>query len=246
MDLKHELTTRGIARFVRLYFHLCPKEYFGCEVDQQLLRQGEHPIYPTWHRSVLAGAHHFRDRDLCVMVSQSSDGQLLADTLKHLGAVTPRGSSRRGGSDALDEMISVVSEGHVSTLALDGPTGPPYEAKAGIIKLASASGAPLLPVIWDADHAHEFNSWDRTIMPLPFSRIVCVMDREPIRVPAVLTRDEFEACRQRVEERLGILAYQARTYVKNGMHVGDPRDIKVPADYRDTLPRRKPKAKGKH
>ena len=241
MDLRVQLVSWLGASFIRGYFKLCRIEVHGRELEQEILARRPGVLYAGWHRGFLYYAYHYRDRKGAGIISQSRDGELIASVVRRLGIKGFRGSSTRGGGAALRELVDYIRQGHIGGFTPDGPVGPPYVAKPGIIQLAARTGAPLMPFAWDAHPAYEFNSWDRTILPLPLSRIVVLYDRELLYVPQGLGEEEYEAYRQTFDRRLNALAYQARYYVKNGLSGSDPRDIPLPDDYLDYLPRRRPR-----
>lgn len=128
----------------------------------------------TWHRNLLVGAALFRDSGIHVPVSQSRDGERIAAVMARLGlGAPPRGSSSQGGSKVLREMLRLVDAGgHVALLA-DGPRGPAGVAKPGVIALARLSGRAVHPVALSAAPSLRFGSWDRSLLPLPFARVIC-------------------------------------------------------------------------
>lgn len=241
MNIREELWACFLAMFIRTYFKTCRIEIFGKDIDQKIRAEKPNLLYTSWHRGVLFHAYNFRDRHGAVMVSKSKDGQKIDAILRKLGFYTARGSSSRGGSTALDELIKYVEKGVPAGLTPDGPKGPPYKSKIGIIMLAARAESPLLPYAWDAYPSWEFNSWDRTILPLPFSKVVALYDREPMYIPKGLSEERYEELRNELDKRLNILTYQARYYVRNGLRNMDPRDIKIPDNYMEYLPTRKVK-----
>lgn len=142
-------------------------------------------------------------------------------------------------SAALQNLVQYIKDGNVGGFTPDVPVGPPYIAKPGIIQLASRSASPLLQFAWDAHSSWEFNSWDRTILPLPLSRIVVLYSREPIYVPSGITDKEYEELRNKIDSILNTLSYQARYCVKNNIKGVDPRDIPAPINHMEYLPRKK-------
>jgi lysophospholipid acyltransferase (LPLAT)-like uncharacterized protein len=231
------------AAFIRSYFKIMRIEVFGREVETALLAQRKDVLYAGWHRGFLYYAYHYRDRGGAGIISKSSDGELIALICRRLGITGVRGSTTRGGGEALQDLVAYIKAGHIGGFTPDGPVGPPYVSKPGIIQLAARTGGPLLAFCWDAYPSYEFNSWDRTIMPLPFSRIAVLYDREPMYVPAGLTDKEYEELRVEFDRRMNHIAYQARYYVQNKLKGIDPRDIEIPANYLDYLPRRRTRKK---
>jgi lysophospholipid acyltransferase (LPLAT)-like uncharacterized protein len=158
--------------------------------------------------------YHFRDRTGgVVMVSRSRDGDLIADTVERFGMRAVRGSTGHGGRDALDMMVHALTYEHVSAgVIVDGPRGPALEAKAGAVTLARATGLPIVPGTWWARPIVRVRSWDRTIVPLPFSRIVFAF-AEPLFVAPDADPDAMEAARAELTRRLGVARARAQAAV---------------------------------
>ncbi len=140
-------------------------------------------IFPFWHRCVLPATFLFRDRNLAVMTSRSTDGEYIARVIQKFGFLAIRGSSSRGGSQALLEMRTLLHNNGTAVFTIDGPRGPRYVAKRGPILLASMTGAPIIPFYVAVQNAWVLNSWDRFVIPKPFSRIHTHF-AEMLRVPA--------------------------------------------------------------
>jgi lysophospholipid acyltransferase (LPLAT)-like uncharacterized protein len=148
-------------------------------------------VFAFWHRSLLVAAHRFRNMGITILVSSSFDGELITRTIELLGFHVVRGSSSRGGAAGLRAMQQAYAEGHCCAITADGPRGPIYIAKPGTARLANSVGllAPngqaagtwvgcfyVLP-----EHAWQLHSWDRFMIPKPFSRVVVTW---PAHVPA--------------------------------------------------------------
>lgn len=115
------------------------------------------------------------------MISQSQDGELISDACKALGYLTARGSSGKGGSKAVRDMIK-LSKIHNLALTPDGPKGPPQTFKDGLVFVAKATKLPIVLVTADVSREVVFNSWDRFRLPLPFTKIL-VNYSQPFSVP---------------------------------------------------------------
>jgi len=155
-------------------------------------------IYAFWHETLLAPAK-IRTR-VRVMISQSADGELIAQVCHHLGLGTVRGSPKRGGAQALLELLRDDLKSHWA-ITPDGPCGPRRQVKSGIVLLASRAGLPIVPLGVGFTHAWRARSWDRFAVPRPFSTMVGVLG-EPLIVPPDLDTDGIEHHRRRVEEAL--------------------------------------------
>ncbi len=155
-------------------------------------------IYSLWHGRMLYPAYHRRRTKASVLVSRSRDGELLAGVLETLGYQTIRGSTSRGGTQALRRLLKTLKAGHDVGIASDGPRGPAYRVQAGIIHLACRSGAPVIPIVFGAEHAKTFDSWDHFCLPYPFTAITLVFGR-PMMVPPGADGDLSEAKRLELE-----------------------------------------------
>lgn len=159
-------------------------------------------VLGTWHGGLLIAAVCWRDRDLVIPVSQSRDGDRIDAVLRRLGfAKSARGSSSRGATALLRELIRRVRAGETIGMLPDGPRGPSGVAKPGVVALGRATGARLVPVGVAAAPVWRFGSWDRARLPRPFARVRCVYG-EPLRVPRDATPEALEAERARFEAEL--------------------------------------------
>ena len=105
------------------------------------------------------------------MTSRSLDGEYIARVIRRFGFLPVRGSSSRGGQRALLEMNTLVGQGHGVAFTIDGPRGPRFVAKRGPVLLARMSGAAITPFYVAVEKAWVLNTWDRLMVPKPFSRI---------------------------------------------------------------------------
>ncbi len=123
-----------------------------------------------------------------ILISAHRDGRLIARILAEAGAGIIEGSSTRGAAPALRRMLRLLAQGRVLVITPDGPRGPRRQAAPGIAQLAAASGAPVLACAAITLRRRTLGSWDRMIIPLPFSRGTIAL-AAPIHVP----RDGAEA-----------------------------------------------------
>lgn len=153
----------------------------GWENFEAIENAGKLPIYSFWHDRIFAGTYFFRNRGIVVITSQSKDGEYIARFIKRLGYGAIRGSSTRGGTKALVEMIRGMKQGLPMAFSLDGPKGPRYKAKAGAPLLAKKTGNPMMPFVVECRHFYRLNSWDRMQIPCPFTKVRVII-AEPIYV----------------------------------------------------------------
>jgi lysophospholipid acyltransferase (LPLAT)-like uncharacterized protein len=157
---------------------LCRTITWKVEGDQyfdEVLRSGRVPIVTVWHGRILPVIWHFRGRGVVVMASENFDGQWIARIIERLGNRTVAGSTSHGGSRALIAMKREIERGAPAAFALDGPRGPARVAQPGAVWLAGATRSPLLPVHAEANRCWTTKSWDRTMVPKPFSTVALVI-----------------------------------------------------------------------
>lgn len=135
------------------------------------------------------------------LVSASRDGAIVADILKRFGFGSVRGSSSRRGATALLEVADVLARGGDTAITPDGPRGPAYHLHGGIISLAQISGADIWPMNFEFSRYWRLQSWDRLIIPKPFSRVRVIFG-ERYRVRQTATEQEFEAERRRLRDAM--------------------------------------------
>jgi lysophospholipid acyltransferase (LPLAT)-like uncharacterized protein len=165
---------------------------------------GEKPgpeVYCFWHQCVLPCTVYFRRSRAVILISRSFDGELITRILKMFGFGAVRGSSSRGGSEGLRGLKNVIEDGRTAIFTADGPRGPIYQTKMGPIKLAQATGAPIGAFHLEPERAWVINSWDRFLVPKPFTRIA-VSWAQWTRVPANLPADQFESKREELNAAL--------------------------------------------
>ena len=166
------------------------------------LKQGGRILICCWHQQFFSAIRHFKTYAPyrpALMISQSKDGNIIARIAEKTGWHTVRGSSSRDGSKALREMIEHLKNCRFAGHVVDGPRGPAGIVKAGVIKLAEASGALVVPFYLSADRAWYFNSWDRFMLPKPFSRVTLRFG-EMLDVSSGPSEEEFERQRLRLQE----------------------------------------------
>jgi lysophospholipid acyltransferase (LPLAT)-like uncharacterized protein len=127
-------------------------------------------IYAFWHRAVFPAAWMWRRLGIGVMVSRSFDGEYIARIIEKFGFVAVRGSSSRGGSEALRGMRDVLQQGAPVAFTIDGPRGPKYVAKPGPVLLARSTGLPMAAFYVALSNAWVLKTWDAFVIPKPFSR----------------------------------------------------------------------------
>ena len=185
---------------------------YGLDRLDAVESEGRAAILAFFHGRQFLFVPNLVKRRLTVMSSLSRDGELQARTLAGFGYEIVRGSTSRGGIRGFIGMKKKLEQGYHATFAVDGPRGPIYVVKPGVIHLAKRSGAPVIPMATSASPAYVFGkAWDRYLLPLPFSR--CVMqfgeplhfdddlspmavDRDSLTLHGALVREHADADRR--------------------------------------------------
>ncbi len=197
------IVPRFFVLLVHLWFRTCRINVQGQEIVEKTAAQGA-TIATFWHYSFVYCFFHLRKYPAAVMVSASKDGEYIAEVARLMGHLPVRGSSNRKGVQALRRMIQAVQDGHNCGIVADGSQGPPRKVQPGCILIASRTGCPILPIIWAAKPFKAFRSWDRTVLPLPFSTIV-LRYGEPMEVPPNLDGMRLEEYRDKLEKQMNQL-----------------------------------------
>jgi hypothetical protein len=146
-------------------------------------------IFTLWHGRMVLPILAHRHEGIVTMASRSKDGEIIARWLVQNGFLPARGSTTRGGGTALMEMVHQVRAGHPAALTVDGPKGPPRVVQPGILWLARETGAWVLPISGASARPRFLRSWDRFLVPQPFSRNV-VTYGEPFLLPPDTPEEE--------------------------------------------------------
>lgn len=169
-------------------------------------------VYCFWHQCVLPCTVYFRKSNAVILISQSFDGELITRILKMFGFDAVRGSSSRSAREGLLGLKHVVETGRTAIFTADGPRGPIFQTKMGPIKLAQTTGAPIGAFHLQPEKAWVMNSWDRFLIPKPFTRIV-VSWAQWTRVPTDLAPEQFDTKRQELNDALERARMRAYEYL---------------------------------
>ncbi len=204
----------------------------GEEHLDQVVEGSQPVILSLWHNRAFATSYLVYTRllkqglDVTLLASQSRDGELATRVWKRWGIHTVRGSATRGGRQALRALHRAITRGGSSPVMIpDGPQGPIYHFKVGVAVLAQTSGAPIIPFGVAAQKFWTLRSWDRMIVPRPFTRVAVAIGA-PQSVSRELSGDALEAERLRLEQLLESLTQKAEKAVgaKDLMRCGDEEE----------------------
>jgi lysophospholipid acyltransferase (LPLAT)-like uncharacterized protein len=166
--------------------------------------RGEPVLYALWHGRLLPLTYFHRGRGIAAMISRSADGEYIARLVAGWGFEAVRGSTSRGGGEALREVARRIRGGQSVAITPDGPRGPRQRVQPGVVLAAQLTGAPILPVVAGCGRAWWPGGWDRFCIPKPFSRVVVVYG-EPRHVPRELGELDLRRHMDELEQEMNEL-----------------------------------------
>ena len=163
---------------------------------------GQRPLIGSfWHACIIPATYMCRDLGIRVMSSNSYDGEYMGRIIREFGFVAVKGSSSRNAVRALLGLRRALQDGWTVAFSLDGPRGPRYKVKPGPVALARSSGVPLTMFHMAVDRAWVLNTWDRLIIPKPFSRVLMRFGKL-IPVPADASDEHLDRYQQQLQDAL--------------------------------------------
>jgi lysophospholipid acyltransferase (LPLAT)-like uncharacterized protein len=185
-----------------------------------------------WHENLLLPASRYGRPDVRVLISQHADGQMIAEVCQRLGFGLVRGSTTRGGVEAVRQMLGSSSSQFHLALTPDGPRGPRRSVQPGVAYLAARTGRPIIAVGIGYDRPWRLGSWDRFAIPRPWSRAVCVSSRA-IRLPCDADRDQLERSSLVVQQELDRVTSLAERWAASGTWPADAEQATQEGDAQD-------------
>lgn len=200
------ILSRCVARFLRMLTDSLRWEFVDEHARTALTNLDRPVIFVFWHnQQLMMPALYVRIGGelgkIAALISRHRDGRLIAQTVKHLGIESVAGSSTRGKVAALRGLSEALERRMHTAITPDGPRGPRYRAKLGAAQLAKLSGAPILPVCTVPRYFWEFNSWDRMVLPKPFSPIALGV-AQPLWISSDASDEQLEEATARLEQML--------------------------------------------
>lgn len=187
-ELKFRLVGVVGAAFLRILFATVRVRVEGGEALRALRERGQPFILVLWHGHILPLIHVHRGEGVTILVSEHADGEYIARVLHHMGLRTVRGSSTRGGTKGLRDLLRAARAGGCLAVTPDGPRGPRHVFKAGALVPARIHGLPVIPIGMAASRARVLGSWDGFTIPSPFSTVQVAYG-----IPITVDRDADDA-----------------------------------------------------
>jgi lysophospholipid acyltransferase (LPLAT)-like uncharacterized protein len=187
---------------------------WSCDVPASVRNVTQSAIIVFWHDQLLMMPRLYwmlrgrRRAPTYMLISQHGDGRIIASAVRLLGIRSVAGSSTRGGLRALLELIRLARDGSDIGFTPDGPRGPRHEVKEGVVLAAAKTGSPIILCAYSTEKKWQLRSWDRMIIPKPFSRGIFLVG-EPI---VISEEDDPEVSRQTIQSALHELTKRADEY----------------------------------
>jgi len=195
------------AMAMRLLHRTCRIEIVGKE-NYLASREIVPRIAAFWHFTYPSILYFYRDQGYLTIISRSRDGEFAARIVRSLGFHPFRGSPKKGGAAALKGIISAFRDSPGGGFVADGSQGPAQVAQKGLLLLSMYSGCPIMPVGVAADRCWRFRTWDKTLLPKPFSRVVFAWG-PMIRIEKGASAERIEEYRMQLEQSLNDLTSMA-------------------------------------
>ena len=187
---------------IQLWCRTLRRQILNPDIERDLREKPGKAVYTFWHSQIFYIFYHFRGlHKYHMLVSPSKDGDLIAYVGKWFGYNVVRGSSFKRTLPGTRECIDLLKKDLKVVIIADGSRGPRHQAQAGAVQLSRITGAPIYTLTYDAQPKYEFPSWDRFILPLPFSRVTLNYG-SPLSVPPDTDKD---AIKQKQDELTALL-----------------------------------------
>lgn len=171
------------------FFFIQKKAIILPESTEKYLQNKKGFIIAGWHNQIMSLTGHCssylqkkRGVSLTPLVSHSKDGEMIFLTFRRFGMESVRGSTSKGGSAALRQLLKLLKEGKVPIFTPDGPRGPIFKVQPGVIQIASVTKLPIITFYARFASFHEFKSWDKHRFP-KFGTKMWIDYSEPFFVP---------------------------------------------------------------
>jgi lysophospholipid acyltransferase (LPLAT)-like uncharacterized protein len=198
-EVRHNLTGIIGKGILWLWAKSARTTVLGEDRYNELRKRKVPVILLIWHGRIFFAPYFFRRRGIMPLVSPSEDGEIIAQIIARWGYKNLRGSSSHSIIRAWNEMKKELEKGGELIIVPDGPRGPGRKMKPGAVKLAKETGAYLVPFTFSSSKKKTLKSWDRFLIPKPFTRFVAIYGN-PISVDPGLNNEQMEDKLREVEE----------------------------------------------
>lgn len=184
---------------------------YNMEVIEKIKKENKQIIFAFYHQELFLFIHYikyYRYNRVAILASPSRDGDIAESVLKRFNFDIIRGSSRKWGLRGMIEMIKAIKAGSDVAFAIDGPIGPAHKTKPGILLISRRTNAVIIPISSWAVPNFKLSTWDRTLIPFPFSK-ACIVFGDPI-TPLDFKNDDIHTANQILQEILDSVSARAK------------------------------------
>ena len=200
------------AKYIKFVSFTNSWSFINKKYVENLWKKNEAFILCFWHgRLLMMPLSWNKEKKINVLISTHSDGQLLSKTVKHFNIETITGSSSKGGSEAIRNIVKSLKSGISIGMTPDGPRGPRMKVNSAIIKIASLTGHKIVPLSYSVKKKFFLNSWDKFLVALPFGK-GCFVWGKPIKIKKNISTNEDLKLSKRLENNLLKLTKKADLY----------------------------------
>ena len=206
--------TYALTRFIRFVFRTNRWTILGEEHLYPFVHEGRQAIFVFWHgRLMMMPNFTPKNPRVHVMISVHGDGEVIANCMEYFDVSLVRGSSRKGGANALRGARKILQENKESvSITPDGPKGPRMRINSQVMALARMTGVPVVPATYSVSRAKILKSWDRFLLALPFGKAVLICG-EPLSIPPDADDSMLEASKIALENTLNRITLEADEFV---------------------------------
>lgn len=199
------------AQYIHLVAATCRWEIIRGEIPAAFWDKGEPFVLCFWHGRLLMMHKCWRQPlPIHMLISQHRDGQLISRTAKYIGVSSVIGSSSKGATQAIRNLLKIFRSGESIGVTPDGPRGPRMRAIDGVVNIARLADATIIPATYSVNRRKVLGSWDRFIIPRPFAKGAIVWG-QPIRIPRDANPEKIETYRRQIEDELNAICDEADT-----------------------------------
>ena len=200
------------AKYIKFVSFTNSWTFINKKYVENLWKKNESFILCFWHgRLLMMPLSWNKEKKINVLISAHSDGQLLSKTVKYFNIETITGSSSKGGSEAIRNIIKSLKSGISIGMTPDGPRGPRMKVNSAIIKIASLTGHKIVPLSYSVKKKFFLNSWDKFLVALPFGK-GCFIWGKPIKIKKNISTNEDLKLSKILENNLLKLTKKADRY----------------------------------
>ena len=200
------------AKYIKLISLTIKWKYIDKKYPEKLWKNNENFILCFWHGRLLMMPFSWkRGKNINMLISEHPDGQLISKTVKYFGINTIHGSSSKGGTKALRNIIKTLRSGQSVGITPDGPRGPRMKMNSAIIKIAGLTGYKILPLSCSVKNKFFLNSWDKFLVALPFGK-GCFVWGKPLKINKDISKKQDLKLSNKLEKILIKLTKDADKY----------------------------------